>query len=131
MTVFFMCSIKSPQCNRIAKKIVDSNFPSQCFDVLYHKLEISHPVGYKTMRPKTGDWEWLWCHFRIWSFREDRFLHFYTISWRIHYLTITGRKWLRNLFSVTITPSHLILVSHFHTPPEVKYFHVLDTSKHR
>ena len=52
MTVFFMCSIKSPQCNRIAKKIVDSNFPSQCFDVLYHKLEISHPVGYKTMRPK-------------------------------------------------------------------------------
>ena len=45
--------------------------------LLYQKLEISLPVGYRTARPKTGDWEWLWCHFRIWSFGENRFLlHF-------------------------------------------------------
>ena len=26
--------------------------------------QISLPVGYKTARPQTGDWKWLWRHFR-------------------------------------------------------------------
>ena len=30
---FFICSIKSPQCASVAKKIFDSDFPSLCFDV--------------------------------------------------------------------------------------------------
>ena len=35
MTDFFLCSIKSPQCpDKCSKKIVlDSDFPSPCFDV--------------------------------------------------------------------------------------------------
>ena len=53
--------------------------------------------------------------------------HSCTISWRIHYLKI--RKWLRNVFSFTITPSHVFFVLQFHIPPEVK-FHVFDSSKH-
>ena len=32
--------------------------------LMYQKCEISLPVGYKTARPKAGDWEWLWRHFR-------------------------------------------------------------------
>ena len=28
--------------------------------LIYQKREISLPVGYKTARPKTGDWKWLW-----------------------------------------------------------------------
>ena len=28
--------------------------------LMYQKHQISLPVGYKTARPKTGEWEWLW-----------------------------------------------------------------------
>ena len=40
---------------------------------MYRKHEISHLVGYKTTRPKTGDWEWLWRHFRTLSFGKTDF----------------------------------------------------------
>ena len=44
---------------------------------MYQKRQISLPVGYKTARPKTGDWEWLWRHFRTPSLAKNRFLrHF-------------------------------------------------------
>ena len=45
--------------------------------LMNQKRQISLPVGYKTARPKTGHWEWLWRHFRTSSFAKNRFLgHF-------------------------------------------------------
>ena len=51
----------------IAKKI-DSIAISLPRFLMHQKREISLPAGYKTARPKTGDWEWLWRHFRTSSF---------------------------------------------------------------
>ena len=58
MTDFFViCSIKSPQCtDKYSKKVFSITiFLSRVF--MYQKHQISLPVGYKTARPKTGDWE--------------------------------------------------------------------------
>ena len=41
---------------------------------MYQKHQISLPVGYKTARPKTGDWEGLWRQFRTPSLLKNRFL---------------------------------------------------------
>ena len=58
------CSIKSPQCtDKYSKKMFDSEF-WRTKNVKFHWL----PVGCKTTWPKPGDWEWLWRHFRSWSF---------------------------------------------------------------
>ena len=100
---------------------------------MYQKHQISLPVGYKTARPKAGDWERLWRQFRTPSLAKNRFLRrflifseptrYCTISQQIDWLTI--RKWLRNRSS----PSLLFLVSRFCIPPEVK-FDAFGTSKH-
>ena len=71
--IFFICSIKFPQCTDKNNK---TNFSIAIFlasVLMYQKRQISLPVEYKTARPKTGDWEWLWCHFRTWSFAKNRF----------------------------------------------------------
>ena len=70
-------------------------------------------MGYKTARPQTGDWEWLWHHSRTASFTENRFLrHFfllwankfakkcYTVQKCVVYKKI--RKCWRNMFSVKL-----------------------------
>ena len=41
---------------------------------MYQKHQISLPEGYKTARPKTGDWERLWRQFRTPSLAKNRFL---------------------------------------------------------
>ena len=62
---------------RIAKKILIAIFLPRV--LMYQALQIS--VGYRTMRPKTGDWELLLHHFRTLSFEENRFLsHFLIVS---------------------------------------------------
>ena len=48
MTDFFICSVKSPQC---------TDNVLTCRVLMYQKHQISLPVGYKTARPKTGDWK--------------------------------------------------------------------------
>ena len=40
--------------------------------LMYQKRHISLPVGYKTARPKTGDWKRLWRHFRTSKLREKQ-----------------------------------------------------------
>ena len=57
MTDFFICSIKSPQCtDKCSKKIfLIAIFLPRV--LLCQKCQISLPVGYRTARPKTGDWE--------------------------------------------------------------------------
>ena len=54
----FICSIKSPQCTDMYSKekliLIAIFLP---LVLMYQKRQISLPVGYKTARPKTGDWE--------------------------------------------------------------------------
>ena len=72
--IFFICSIKSPQCtDKYSKKV----FSIAIFlprVLMYQKRQILLPLGYKTARPKTGDWERLWRHFRTSSFAKNKFL---------------------------------------------------------
>ena len=78
---FFICSIKSPQCtDKYSKKVFSiAIFLSRV--LMYQKHQISLPVGYKTARPKTGDWERLWHQFRTPSLAKNRFLRrFLTFS---------------------------------------------------
>ena len=79
MTDFFICSIKSPQCtNKYSKKVFSiAIFLSHV--LMYRKHQISLPVGYKTARPKTGDWERLWRQFRTPSLAKSRFLRRFLI----------------------------------------------------
>ena len=54
---FFISSIKSPQCTDKNEK---KNYSIAIFlprVLIDQKREISLPVGYKTAKPKTGDWE--------------------------------------------------------------------------
>ena len=57
MTDFFICSIKSTQCaDKCSKKFFSiAIFPPRV--LMCQKRQISLPVGYKTVTPKTGDWE--------------------------------------------------------------------------
>ena len=57
MTGFFL-SVKSPQCTEsiAKKKTFDKIFPPRV--LMSQKCEISLSVGYKTVKPKRGDWEW-------------------------------------------------------------------------
>ena len=78
---FFICSIKSPQCTDMYSK---EKFSIAIFFsrvLMYQKRQISLPVGYKTARPKTGDWERLWRQFGTLSLAKNRFLsHFLIVS---------------------------------------------------
>ena len=58
----------------IAKKLLIS------FPVFWCTKNVKfHFRGYKTARPKTGDWKWMWHHFRTSSLVKNRFLrHFLT-----------------------------------------------------
>ena len=70
---------KTPQCtDKYSKKIfsIAIFLPHVLRD---RKRQISLPVGYKTTRPKTGDWERLWCHFRTPSLAKNRFLQHFLI----------------------------------------------------
>ena len=57
MTDFFFCSLKSPQCTDMYSKEKFSIEILLSSVLMYQKRQISLPVGYKTARPKTGDWE--------------------------------------------------------------------------
>ena len=76
---FFICSIKSNQCtDKYSKKVFSiAIFLSRV--LMYQKHQISLPVGYKTTRPKTGDWEQLWRQFRTPSLAKNRFLRRFLI----------------------------------------------------
>ena len=70
--IFFICSTKSPQCtDKYSKKNFDSDFPSPCFDV--PKASNFTSGGVQNTRPKPGDWERLWRHFRAPSFAKKDF----------------------------------------------------------
>ena len=79
--IFFICSIKSPQC---ADKCSKNYFSIAIFlprVLMCQKRQISLPVGYKIETPKTGDWERLWRQFRIPSLTENRVVsHFLIVS---------------------------------------------------
>ena len=79
--IFFICSIKSPQCTDMyseEKFLIAIFLP--CV-LMYQKRQISLLVVCKTTKPKTGHWEWLWCHFRTSGFAKNRFLsHFLIVS---------------------------------------------------
>ena len=54
---FFIRSIKSPQCtDKYEKKNYSIAIFLPCL-LMDQKREISLPVGYKTAKLKTGDWE--------------------------------------------------------------------------
>ena len=55
MTDFFYLSIKSPQCTVKYRIFLIAIFLPRM--LMYQKRQISLPVGYKTARPKTADWE--------------------------------------------------------------------------
>ena len=57
MTDFLICSIKLPQCTDKNSKtnILIAIFLAGV--LMYQKRQISLPLGYKTARPKTEDWE--------------------------------------------------------------------------
>ena len=80
MTVFFfICSIKSPQCaDKCSKKVFSIAIFPFCV-LMYQKHQISLPVGHKTARPKTGDWERLWRQFRTPSLAKNIFLRRFII----------------------------------------------------
>ena len=67
--IFFICSIKSPQC---ANKFFFSIAIFLPRVLMCQKRQISLPVGYKTAAPKTGDWERLWRQFRTPSLAKNR-----------------------------------------------------------
>ena len=52
----------------IAKKISKAVFIPRV--LIYQTREIWLPMGYKTARPKTGDWGWLWPNFSTSSFAK-------------------------------------------------------------
>ena len=119
MTVFFICSIKSPQCtDKYSKFLFDSDFPSPCFDV--PKASNSLPVGYKTTRPRPGDWERLWRHFRTPGLAKNRFewmciyiLHIsHHVSWRFTMLLSEMGRQL-----VKAPPGSVHIWSHSPTQP--------------
>ena len=75
---FFICSIKSPQCaDKLVNFFFDSDFLPRV--LMCQKHQISLPVGYKTARPKTRDWERLWRQFRAPSFAKNIFLRRFLI----------------------------------------------------
>ena len=78
--IFFICSIKSPQCaDKCSKKI----FSIAIFllrVLMCQKRQISLPVGYKTATTKTRDWERLWRQFRTPSLAKNRFLSHFLIA---------------------------------------------------
>ena len=75
------CLIKSLWCTDLYSK---EQFSIAFFlprVLMYQKRQISILMGYKTTRPKTRHWEWLWRHFRTSSFVKNRFLsHFLIVS---------------------------------------------------
>ena len=77
---FFICSVKSTQStDKYRKKF----FSITIFLVLmYQKRQISLLVGYKTARPKIGDWEWMRRQFRTSSLAKNRFLRNFLISYK-------------------------------------------------
>ena len=130
--IFFNCSIKSPKCtDKYSKKIfsIAITLPSV---LMYQKRQISLLVGYKTTRPKTGDWEWLWRHFRTSSFVKNRFLRHFLISyknallyhflayWLAHNENLTEKSVFCEAWSPEMT-SQSFPVSCFCTPPEVTF----------
>ena len=82
---------------------------------MYQKRQISLPVWYKTARPKTGDWERLWRHFRTPSLAKNRFLrhllnflqttHYYIIlvDWLAHNKKMTDKSVFREAWGPELT----------------------------
>ena len=64
--LFAWQNLDSERLRRAKKKNSILIFLSRVFS--YWKREISLPGHYKTAQVKTGDWEWLWRHFRAFFF---------------------------------------------------------------
>ena len=79
--IFFICSIKSPQCTDMYS---EEKFSIAIFlrrVLMYQKRQISLPVRYKAARSKRGDRVWLWRHFRTSSLAKNSFpSHFLIVS---------------------------------------------------
>ena len=80
--IFYFLSKISTMYWKYSKKTHLIQFFIPMFRCICTKNVIFHfQWGYKTVKPKRGDWEWLWCHFRTFTFAENRFLsHFLIVS---------------------------------------------------
>ena len=144
--LFFICSIKSPQCaDKCSKKFFSiAIFLNRV--LMCQKHQISLPVGYKTVRPKTGDWEPLWHQFRTPSLVKKQIsptfsyflinnalLYHFLTNWLVHNKKMTEKSVFREAWSPELAsqsfPVSCFLVSRFCTPLEVK-FDAFGTSKH-
>ena len=139
--IFFICSIKSPQCADKCRKKVFSIAIFLSRVLMYQKHQISLPVGY---RPKTGDWERLWRQFRTPRLAKNRFLrpfsyflinnallYHFLANWLAYNKKMTEKSVFRDAWIPELT-SQSFPVSCFWcfcTPPEVK-FDAFGTSKH-
>ena len=100
-------------------------------------------MGNKTVRQNTGDFEWMWRHFRTASFAKNIYLTFPykqrtsvpLVNW-FNSSQEEENDWeicfsgsLQSWNDVTITPSLLLLASRFCTPPDMK-FHVFGKTEH-
>ena len=87
---------------------------------MYQKCQISLLVRYKTARPKTGDWELLWRHFRTPSPVKNRFLWHFTyflinnallfhflVNWLAHNKKMTDKSVFREAWSPEMTSQSL------------------------
>ena len=112
MTKCFICLIN---LHSVLIRIAQTNILSIFLPHLltYQKSWVSLPVGYKRGQLKTGDWKWLWSHYRTFYFTESK-------------------RRLGNLLAVkqrVLKWRLLFVVARFCTPPELK-LHVFSSSKH-
>ena len=82
---------------------------------MYQKHQISLPLGYKTARPKTGDWKRLWRQFRTPSLAKNRFLrrsyflinkalsYHFLANWLAHNKKMTEKSVFREAWSSELT----------------------------
>ena len=110
---FFICPIKSPQCtDKYSKKVFSiSIFLSRV--LMYQKHQISLPVGYKTARPKTGNWERLWRQFKprekqisptfSYFLINNALLYHFLANWLAHNKKMTEKSVFRDAWSPEFT----------------------------
>ena len=109
--LFFICSIKSPQSTDNYSKKVFSTAIFLCLVLMYQKHQISLPVGYKTARPKTGDWERLWRQFRTPSLSptfsyfliNNALLYHFLANWLAHNKKMTEKSVFCEVWSPELT----------------------------
>ena len=133
---FLICLIIHPQSTDKYSKNKKNYVSSPCFDV--PKMENFASSGVQTTKPKTGNLEWSWRHFRAFSCAKNRVLsHFLIFLWTTHFSTISrcnfevhNNKMAEKCFlwkyvswnDITIIPSLLLSVLQYPTRSEISRF---------